>query len=143
MLLEIVKSDVEKRIGEMLDRANGRRRTRTLDLAAVRATARIARENDWAWKDGGTVPGAYNYPASTTLVIAKQCGNDNMSLAVGIVRAPALCSSPGRAWCSLQPWRSGGPAGDTEAKWARWVTGPGILILDGIEVDAFLDTGIS
>lgn len=138
-MLELVKLDVESRINKLLAGANGRRRVRTLDLDKVRDMARDARENGWVWDNGGTSSGSYRYQTWTTVVIVKQCGEDNTSLAIGVTVAPARATTPGRAWRALQPWTIHGPAGDAEAKWGHWLTGPKILILDGIEVDAFLE----
>lgn len=58
-----------------LDRANGRRRVRTLSLADVAATVIECVGHVYAAKGGGSVANAYGYPSTQTVCLAVQRGD--------------------------------------------------------------------
>ena len=57
-------------ITSLLDLANGKRRTRTLDMDAVRYAIGEALADGYSSACGGTVPNAYKYPAQRTIATA-------------------------------------------------------------------------
>ncbi len=69
-----------------LARANGRRRTRTLDLADCVSCARnaLADADGTFWVHGGTVANAYKYPSSQTVCVAVVRSNGTVRVGVAV-----------------------------------------------------------
>jgi hypothetical protein len=76
-------------VRRMLDAANGRRRTRTLDLDDVVRCARAAlRDADgWYATGGGVVANAYKYPAEQTACVVVVRSDGLVRLAIGTTGA--------------------------------------------------------
>ena len=133
-----VRDAAVARIETMLGRANGRRRERLLSMSSVMSCLRDVVEGcEYSGHNGGTVANAYNYPATTTHVMAARVEG---RVFLGITTSDAKSASPGRAFCALQPWRKGeGPRGASAAKWLAFSQSPGVIELSAPEIDAILE----
>lgn len=73
-----------KELREALDRANGKRRKRTLKLEDCLYCAKRAllSRDGWSWIAGGTVPLAYGYPSYQTICVAAVRSNGTVRIGV-------------------------------------------------------------
>jgi len=86
-----------------LEKANGKRRVRTLETRHVIDAVLHAAEDGWTYYSGGTVANKYGYPATSTWVLAirKQDGTVAVSVREG---SAARNASPVSAWGELLRW---------------------------------------
>jgi uncharacterized protein (TIGR02996 family) len=102
-----------------LEKANGKRRTRTLDESDVINTVIRATEKGWAWVNGGTVANAYGYPAVTTWILAVKKADGTIAVDAGEGSA-SKNRSPVCVWKELVLWKPGQSASDARiAAWAE------------------------
>lgn len=95
-----MQTDEGATLKSLLEEANGSRRVRTLDWAAIRHLIEGAtdKHDGWChWLNGGTVCNSYDYPARTTVAAVAQIDGKTY-LGIGVGGARSSKGSPSIAW---------------------------------------------
>jgi len=136
-----------RKIEVALDRANGRRRTRTVSADAALLAVRGAVRNGRDWAAGDSVANAYKYPAVRTVALAVRQSDGGVALAVGTASA-SKGSAPKPRWADLRQVRGESDAVAKAARaWADSQTAEqvlpdgGLLLLEPADIEALTEAG--
>lgn len=112
MLRGLIRGTTLDALRASLDRANGRRRERTLTLHDVLRCVQRAREDGWHAVGGGTVANAYSYPAEQTACLVAVRTDGTVRVAIGTTGA--------KKGNSLTNWASGLTIRSTAEQFRAW-----------------------